>query len=241
MRRKTSGSTCARPISQIACSKPIPQSSTRVRTHGVAFSTSSAASRPLPAATGPPQVNQSEVWYKVLLHAADRFWEKNTASWAALPKPIHRSVRYTILRIVSRFSDDSISTAKYGGTGLYTAYQSGRFRSNAARDAGGVLLGSYTWGPDARRMGALSQDRRKDITIVNIARFHPEIADVKVIDEHSSIFWDQTRWMRGGAYSYLEPARRFEMIREASKNEGNLYFAGEHCSSDNAWIQGAIS
>ena len=64
---ETSGSTCARPISQIACSKPTPQSSTRVRTHGVAFSTSSAAPRPLPAATGPPQVNQSEVWYYFLI------------------------------------------------------------------------------------------------------------------------------------------------------------------------------
>ena len=26
----------------------------------------------------------------------------------------------------------------------------------------------------------------------------------------------------------------------SKKNEGNLYFAGEHCSLDPGWIQGAI-
>src|SRR5882757_6576767 len=50
MRRKTSGSTCARPISPIACLETTPQSSTLVRPHGVAFLTNSAASHPLPPA-----------------------------------------------------------------------------------------------------------------------------------------------------------------------------------------------
>src|SRR6266404_1751247 len=65
MRPKTSGNTCARPISPTACSKTTPQSSTLVSSHGVAFSTNSAASHPLPAAIGPPWVNQFEVWYYV--------------------------------------------------------------------------------------------------------------------------------------------------------------------------------
>src|SRR6266481_499241 len=66
MRPKTSGNTCARPISPTACSKTTPQSSTLVSSHGVAFSTNSAASHPLPAAIGPPWVNQFEVWYNYL-------------------------------------------------------------------------------------------------------------------------------------------------------------------------------
>src|SRR6266478_4779861 len=65
MRPKTSGNTCARPISPTACSKTTPQSSTLVSSHGVAFSTNSAASHPLPAAIGPPWVNQFEVWYNL--------------------------------------------------------------------------------------------------------------------------------------------------------------------------------
>src|SRR6266851_8320129 len=63
MRPKTSGNTCAKPISPTACSKTTPQSSTLVSSHGVAFSTNSDASHPSPAAIGPPRVNQFEVWY----------------------------------------------------------------------------------------------------------------------------------------------------------------------------------
>src|ERR1700737_4949420 len=63
MRRKTSGNTCARPISPTACSKTTPQSSTLVSSHGVAFSTSSVASSPSPAGIGLLPVNHSEVWY----------------------------------------------------------------------------------------------------------------------------------------------------------------------------------
>src|ERR1700682_5707614 len=63
MRRKTSGNTCARPISPTACSKTTPQSSTLASSHGVAFSTSSVASSPSPAVIGLLQVNHSEVWY----------------------------------------------------------------------------------------------------------------------------------------------------------------------------------
>src|SRR5882757_10127385 len=65
MRQKTSGNTCARPISPTACSKPTPQSSTLASSHGVAFSTSSVASSPSPAGIGLLQVNHSEVWYKL--------------------------------------------------------------------------------------------------------------------------------------------------------------------------------
>src|SRR6202171_1817531 len=64
MRRKTSGNTCARPISPTACSKTTPQSSTLASSHGVAFSTSSVASSPSPAVIGLLPVNHSEVWYK---------------------------------------------------------------------------------------------------------------------------------------------------------------------------------
>src|SRR5712664_4128404 len=64
MRRKTSGNTCARPISPTACSKTTPQSSTLASSHGVAFSTSSVASSPSPAVIVLLPVNHSEVWYK---------------------------------------------------------------------------------------------------------------------------------------------------------------------------------
>jgi monoamine oxidase len=178
---------------------------------------------------------------KVLLHSVDRFWEKSygISGGASQTDTLIRAVYYPsdFVQVV----EDSRPIAQYSGHGLYTAYQGGRFRSTAELNAGGVLLGSYTWGADARRMGALPGNLRKDATIESIGRFHPEILKPGIIDDYASIFWDNTRWMRGGAYSYLEPFQRFQMITEASKNERNLYFAGEHCSVDNAWIQGAIS
>src|SRR3979490_149790 len=68
MRRKTSGNTCARPISPTACSKTTPQSSTLASSHGAAFSTSSVASSPSPAVIGLLPVNHSEVWYNLQQH-----------------------------------------------------------------------------------------------------------------------------------------------------------------------------
>src|ERR1700681_216462 len=77
MRRKTSGNTCARPISPTACSKTTPQSSTLASSHGVAFSTSSVASSPSPAGIGLLPVNHSEVWYQLLLaHRAGFFFRE---------------------------------------------------------------------------------------------------------------------------------------------------------------------
>src|SRR5882757_2382459 len=81
MRQKTSGNTCARPISPTACSKTTPQSSTLVSSHGVAFSTSSVASTPSPAGIGLLQVNHSEVWYYIIADneiALKAGWDRET-------------------------------------------------------------------------------------------------------------------------------------------------------------------
>jgi monoamine oxidase len=177
---------------------------------------------------------------KVLLHSIDRFWEKKygICGGASQTDTLIRAVYYPsdFVHVVT----DSRPIAEYSGNGLYTGYHGGRFQSTAEANAPGVLLGSYTWGADAKRMGALSPAHRKVQTMEAISRFHPEISKPGMIDDHASIFWDETRWMRGGAYSFLEPLQQFEMVSQASTNEGNLYFAGEHCSLDNAWIQGAI-
>jgi monoamine oxidase len=178
---------------------------------------------------------------KVLLHSTNRFWEKNYGIYGGA------SQTDTLIRALYYPSDfvhvieEPRPTAQYSGHGLYTGYLGGRFRSTAPPNAAGVLVGSYTWGADAKRMGALSAASRKTATMAAISRFHPEILNRGVIDDHFSVFWDDTPWMRGGAYSFLEPLQQYEMISEASAPEGNLYFAGEHCSLENAWIQGAIT
>ena len=51
----------------------------------------------------------------------------------------------------------------------------------------GVLLASYTWGMEARRIGALSPDARIKVMTEAVAAFHPEIAEY--VDDGASIFW----------------------------------------------------
>lgn len=176
---------------------------------------------------------------KVLLHASERFWEKKYGIFGGA------SQTDTLIGALYYPSDfvqvvrAAQPIGQYGG--LYTGFVDGRFATSAGVASRGVLLGSYTWGADAKRLGALSPDDRLGRVISGIARFHPEVACGGVIDDHRSIFWDESRWLRGGTFSYLEPHQQFGMVAEASRSEENLYFAGEHCSLDNAWIQGAIA
>jgi monoamine oxidase len=174
---------------------------------------------------------------KVLLHTTERFWESIYGIYGGASQtdsPI-RALYYPsdFVRVVT----PARSTSQYRS--LYTGYVDGQFAGTAGTKATGVLLGSYTWGADAKRMGALSPKQRRDLVIGQAARIHPEIAGAGMVDDDASIFWDDTPWMRGGTFSFLEPGQQYELVREAAKQEGGLYFAGEHCSLDNGWIQGA--
>lgn len=103
----------------------------------------------------------------------------------------------------------------------------------------GVLLGSYTWGQDARVMGALPREERRDTVVRMISKFHREIANY--VDDDASMFWDTYQWTSGGAFSFLQPGEQSTIYKHAIQPEGNVHFAGEHCSLQNAWIQGALS
>lgn len=101
----------------------------------------------------------------------------------------------------------------------------------------GALLGAYCWDQDARRLGAISGDARAEVVIENISRFHPELREYVV--DHASIDWEQYRWT-GGAFVMLKPGELERFYPAAIRPEGRLFFAGEHCSTDQGWIQGAL-
>lgn len=101
----------------------------------------------------------------------------------------------------------------------------------------GALLGAYCWDQDARRLGALSNDERAEVVIENVSRFHPELR--KYVVDHASIDWEQYRWT-AGAFVMLKPNELERFYPAAIRPEGRLYFAGEHCSTDQGWIQGAL-
>ena len=103
----------------------------------------------------------------------------------------------------------------------------------------GALVGSYCWGADARRLGKLDKDKRAEVVKKFVSSIHPELLDPGMVLGHESMFWDENE-LAGGAFCFLRP-RDFEFYyHDARKREGRVYFAGEHCSTDYAFIQGAI-
>jgi monoamine oxidase len=110
-------------------------------------------------------------------------------------------------------------------------------RPGADPDEPGALLGAYTWGSDADELGVLPAEARADQVMRGVARFHPEIADH--VTDHASMVWRQNRWS-GGAFAYLLPGQLETMYADAKRPEARVYFAGEHCSAEQAWIQGAL-
>ena len=105
-------------------------------------------------------------------------------------------------------------------------------------DEPGALLAAYTWGSDADQLGVLATDERAELVMRGIARFHPEIA--AHVTDHASMVWHQNRWS-GGAFAYLLPGQLETMYVDARRPEAQLHFAGEHCSAEQAWIQGALT
>jgi len=101
----------------------------------------------------------------------------------------------------------------------------------------GALLGAYCWDQDARRLGALSNDERAEVVIRNVSRFHKELR--KYVVDHASVDWEEYRWT-AGAFVMLKPGELERFYPAAIRPEGRLFFAGEHCSTDQGWIQGAL-
>src|SRR5271156_872540 len=72
MQQRTSGNTCARPISPTVYSRATPTFLMPVRPPGASFSTKPAASPPSQRATGQSSVNHNEGWYNGRLGDLER-------------------------------------------------------------------------------------------------------------------------------------------------------------------------
>ena len=177
---------------------------------------------------------------KVLLHCSQRFWETKygIVGGASQTDQLIRAIYYS--------SDNAQEVETLQPSQDYSTLHSGQRssrivpKSNQISKGPGVLLGSYTWGQDARILGSLSEEERKNIVVRMISRFHPEIAETGMVDDYASIFWESYPWMAGGSFSFLLPGQQTTLYKYAVQAERNIHFAGEHCSLDNAWIQGAV-
>lgn len=107
---------------------------------------------------------------------------------------------------------------------------------------GAVLLASYSIGPDADDLGLRGDEDRTALVIDELSRMHPELRRPGMILGTAGRAWGDHRWSRGAATVRWgqEAAVREAERREATRPQGRLFFAGEHCSSKPAWIEGAI-
>jgi monoamine oxidase len=103
-----------------------------------------------------------------------------------------------------------------------------------------VLLASYTWGQDARRLGQRPPEERVEIVVRQLARIHPEIQEPGMIDDFATMFWDSYPWTNA-SFAELLPGQQSNLHEDATAPEGHVHFAGEHTSLDTGWMQGAIS
>ena len=101
----------------------------------------------------------------------------------------------------------------------------------------GTLLASYTWGQDASRWAAMSEEKRVGQALEDVAKIHPEaVEEVEVGASHA---WYSDPYA-AGAFALFEPGQETRLQADIVRPEGRVHFAGEHCSLWHAWIQGAL-
>jgi monoamine oxidase len=175
---------------------------------------------------------------KVLLHCRKRIWEPAILGGATMSDTILRSTYYP-----SDHADAPAALANEQATGetifwIKTATDIQPAAAFAAREeTPAVLVASYCWDQDARRLGAIPRQERPQVCLDVLERIHEGIT--ATVEAAESRFWDEHPWARG-AFAFAQPGEIPEHFENGRRPERRLYFAGEHLSFNQGWIQGAI-
>jgi monoamine oxidase len=157
---------------------------------------------------------------KIAVLAKERFWEKKHGIYGGITKTdlITGQMIYP--------SDNAFKDGK-------------RSLDPAVSDTPGVLVASYTWGQDARRLGALQAKEREAFVVRQMAAVHPELLEPDMVIARESWSWDSYRWA-GGAFAFYQPGQFARLHEALVMPEGRIYLAGEHCSHSHTWMEGAF-
>lgn len=102
----------------------------------------------------------------------------------------------------------------------------------------GTLLAAYTVNDGAREL-CESGDLCKERVLTAIEKIHRNPDARHKLKEHLCWCWDNNPWSQG-AFAITPPEDLTHYLQAAKKNEGSVYFAGEHVSIAPGWIQGAL-
>ncbi|BAY44442.1 amine oxidase [Scytonema sp. HK-05] len=103
----------------------------------------------------------------------------------------------------------------------------------------GVILASYTWGSLARHLGKLPPEERHAVIQQYLGLIHPQINNEGVLRRMESWYWDNHPWSLAG-FAFMKPYQQTGLYKDIVAPEGRIYFAGEHTSTQYAWIEGAV-
>ncbi|XP_077187466.1 L-amino-acid oxidase-like [Paroedura picta] len=105
----------------------------------------------------------------------------------------------------------------------------------------GVLLVSYTLGSDANFFTPLSDEKCIDVVMNDLAEVHQVAKDYlrSVCTKHVIQRWALDKYSMA-AFASPTPYQITHFFKTLSKNEGRIYFAGEHTAHPHAWIDTAM-
>ncbi|EAW12636.1 flavin monoamine oxidase family protein [Aspergillus clavatus NRRL 1] len=169
---------------------------------------------------------------------------RDRPTWSFMKEQALRAIHYEPLYKIglhfrTRFWE-RLSTPCRGGQSVTDL----RFRwivypSNDIGGAGSGVLLLYCWMNDAYRMASLPRDQRVSLVLHDLQRFYAD-TNIKISDEFIDAFdvcWNQQS-ATGDAMFLPGQFRRFHDI--SRREEGSIYFSGEHLSRHHTWIAGAV-
>ncbi|MFD4392065.1 flavin monoamine oxidase family protein [Streptomyces sp. NPDC058486] len=171
---------------------------------------------------------------KVAVHCREPFWEREgIRGGASFSGGRIRQTYYPTSGV-----DEPVAVAgDAGGTGTGA-------RAGGAGDPslGAALLASYTIGEDADVLGGMPAPVRHRAVVEELGRMHPQLLRRGMVRGVASLAWGGHPWTRGGCTIRwgADPAGREEQRLRALRPQGRMYFAGEHCATEPAWIEGAV-
>ncbi len=107
----------------------------------------------------------------------------------------------------------------------------------------GVLTASYNLGQDSIRLSNQPENRRFYLIKRNVEEVHglPQGYLDPFVDEHKTVHWNTEDWSRG-AFAAGYPGQKVLFLHTMQQPEYNnrIHFAGEHVSTKQGWMQGAL-
>lgn len=160
---------------------------------------------------------------KTLFLCKKRFWEEDT--------------HYGRINGGTSFTDQIIQSIVYPPDHLYGVHPEGYHEP-------GVLTASYNIGQDAGRLSNQGKHRRFNVIKSDVERVHgmaPGLLD-SYISSHQTMHWNDEPWARG-AFAFPNPGQKINLAyaMQQPEYENRIFFAGEHISNKQGWIQGALS